>query len=131
LANLGTDPDGFTFGEATDINGLGTAVGYYRKYDGAGTSLWYRATLWRADGSVLDLNTLIDPASGWTLREAWAISDTNWVAGYGIGSSAGCWSSRGAAYLRIPLGWSCENLSGILSGGGTNAVRARARIGSS
>ena len=28
------------------------------------------AVYWRADGSVVDLNSLIDPASGWTLTVA-------------------------------------------------------------
>jgi hypothetical protein len=32
---------------------------------------------------AVDLNTLIDPASGWILTEADDISDTNWIAGIG------------------------------------------------
>jgi hypothetical protein len=32
---------------------------------------------------AVDLNTLIDPASGWTLNIASAISDTNWITGQG------------------------------------------------
>ena len=35
------------------------------------------------DAVAIDLNTLIDPASGWTLTEANGISDTNWVTGIG------------------------------------------------
>jgi hypothetical protein len=35
------------------------------------------------DNTVADLNTLIDPASGWLLTEARTISDTGWIAGMG------------------------------------------------
>jgi hypothetical protein len=41
------------------------------------------AVVWKPDGAVPDLNTLIDPSNGWVLNEAWGISDTNWVSGYG------------------------------------------------
>jgi hypothetical protein len=40
--------------------------------------------LWGADGKAINLNTLIDPAGGWTLSEARTISDTNFVAGVGL-----------------------------------------------
>jgi hypothetical protein len=39
--------------------------------------------LWNADGVAIDLNSLVDPNSGWTLNHAYAISDTNWVTGLG------------------------------------------------
>lgn len=36
------------------------------------------------DGTtMIDLNSLIDPASGWTLVAATAINDAGWIAGYG------------------------------------------------
>ena len=41
------------------------------------------AVYWNASGNVVDLNTLLDPGSGWTLNTARAISNTNWVTGIG------------------------------------------------
>ncbi|KKL84510.1 hypothetical protein LCGC14_1964030, partial [marine sediment metagenome] len=66
------------------INTSGTAVGFAYKYDGAGTFLGDRAVYWGADGVAVDLNTLIDPASGWVLEQAYAISDTDWISGVGV-----------------------------------------------
>ena len=42
------------------------------------------AVVWRNDGSSVDLNSLIDPKSGWKLLEATSISDSNWVTGVGV-----------------------------------------------
>ena len=42
------------------------------------------AVLWDLDGGTFDLNTLIDPTSGWTLTYAVDISNTNWVSGIGL-----------------------------------------------
>jgi hypothetical protein len=41
------------------------------------------AAYWDLNGKAVDLNTLIDPASGWRLTSANSISDTGWIAGYG------------------------------------------------
>src|SRR6185436_17582276 len=38
---------------------------------------------WGFDALPVDLNTLIDPASGWTLIAASAISNTGWIGGRG------------------------------------------------
>ncbi|MHC4177250.1 MAG: PEP-CTERM sorting domain-containing protein [Planctomycetota bacterium] len=39
------------------------------------------------DGSRMwDLNDLIDPESGWVLREARGINDAGWIAGWGYDS---------------------------------------------
>jgi hypothetical protein len=82
LGNLGTDPSGFTYGLARALNTAGVAVGY--AYKGTGDpNVDLHAVLWNSDGGAIDLNTLIDPAGGWTLTEADAISDTNWVTGIG------------------------------------------------
>jgi len=82
LGNLGTDATGYTRAYANAVNDAGTAVGYAEKYD-AGSSIGNRAVYWGLDGAAVDLNTLIDPASGWTLTEASAISDTDWIVGIG------------------------------------------------
>ena len=84
LGNLGTDSSGFAFSDAYSINTAGIAVGYAQKYDSNGTFLNKRAVAWGLDGVAIDLNTLIDPGSGWVnLYEVRAISDTNWVTGLG------------------------------------------------
>jgi Protein of unknown function (DUF3466) len=66
-----------TSSKAFDINNLGVAVGLTQ----AGESS--AAVYWNANGTPVDLNTLIAPASGWRLEQALAISDTGWVAGIG------------------------------------------------
>lgn len=83
LGNLGTRSDGFWFSDAFDINAAGIAVGTADKYDALNSSLGPRAVYWSLDGNAIDLNTLIDPASGWRLTSANSISDTGWIAGYG------------------------------------------------
>lgn len=39
--------------------------------------------MWSAAGAMTDLNSLIDPSSGWTLTNAIGISETNFIAGVG------------------------------------------------
>jgi hypothetical protein len=60
-----------------DINNAGIAVG--SAYDEPRP----RAAYWSLDGAAVDLNTLIDPTSGWTLTDARFISDTGWITGLG------------------------------------------------
>jgi probable HAF family extracellular repeat protein len=59
---------------ASDINNLGQVVGSARGPDGLSHAFLY------ADGAMLDLNTLIDPASGWTITDASAINDVQQIA---------------------------------------------------
>jgi hypothetical protein len=60
------------------------AVGYADKYDTTGNLLGSRAVMWGPDGLAIDLNTLIDPSSGWLdLALAFGISDDNWITGLG------------------------------------------------
>ena len=65
---------------ANAINSNGETVGYSWKTGVLGDY----AFLYN-DGLMTDLNTLIDPTSGWTLESAQAINDNGWIAGYGIG----------------------------------------------
>ncbi len=58
--------------EALGINDAGQVVG-----DSAGHAFLYH------DGTLTDLNTLLPPDSGWTLRQARAINDAAQVVGYG------------------------------------------------
>lgn len=59
---------------ANDINNLGQVVGSFRFTPGED-----HAFLWE-NGEMTDLNTLIDPASGWTVTSAAAINDVHQIA---------------------------------------------------
>jgi hypothetical protein len=64
-------------GIAKDINEAGVAVGVWE------VGSRFNAVYWNPDGTGVDLNSLIDPASGWTLNSAEDISDTGWIFGIG------------------------------------------------
>lgn len=70
---------GRTFSEAKDINEDGQIVGFATNISGSPQLAW----LWD-DGQILDLNSLIDPESGWTLLSAEAINDHGDIVGYGM-----------------------------------------------
>lgn len=83
LDDLGTTSSGFGNSQANAINSLGDTVGYSNVYSGD-TSLGFHATLWFAhQTTVIDLNTLIDPASGWVLNSAYGINDSGVIVGQG------------------------------------------------
>jgi hypothetical protein len=84
LENLGTNAAGGTETAAYALNAAGIAVGYAAKHDLAGMHLGNRAVYWGLDNQIVDLNTLIDPASGWLLTSAYNISDTGWIVGLGV-----------------------------------------------
>jgi hypothetical protein len=69
LGHRGTDASGTAY----DINNGGTIVGVSAS----------RAVAWRTNDVAVDLNNLVDPASGWMLVVAYSISDANWIMGYG------------------------------------------------
>ena len=79
LRSLGTLPGG-SFSSARAINDKGYIVGYAQAAVGEGG--WQKAFLYR-HGSMIDLNTLIDPASGWSLREANGINNSGQIAATG------------------------------------------------
>jgi len=67
------------------INNAGWAVGRASKFDSTGRFIATRAVAWGPDGVALDLNTLLDPDSGWvSLVEAGGISDSGWISGTGL-----------------------------------------------
>lgn len=72
LRNLGGLLPGYS-SIATDINNLGQIVGSAAVGDDAHAFLY-------EDGKMIDLNTLIDPASGWTISGAAAINDLQQIA---------------------------------------------------
>lgn len=69
------------------------------------------AVLWQANGTYVDLNSTINSACDWLLREARDINDDGWIVGWGF---------RGAfrrAYLLMPLNTACPgdiNLDGMV-----------------
>jgi probable HAF family extracellular repeat protein len=75
--DLGTLP-GFPKSQAMAINDRGQIVG--RVYEGTGKS--GRAILWE-NGSILDLNDLLPPNSGWTLHSAEDINTQGQITGTG------------------------------------------------
>jgi probable HAF family extracellular repeat protein len=61
---------------AADINNLGQIVGG-GNFDAVGS----RHAFLYQDGRLLDLNALVDPASGWLIEDATAINDLGQIAG--------------------------------------------------
>lgn len=81
------------------VNSAGIAVGWSTVAPQAGNE-WH-ATMWDTDNVPIDLNSLIDPNSGWVLTQANAISDTGWIAGMGLFDPDGTGSA--APYARAFL----------------------------
>ncbi len=99
LGILGTDTSGATYAQAYALNDADFAIGDSSKYDGAGTFLGDRAVYWGLDNLAIDLNTLIDPSSGWVLQRAKSISNIGWIAGTGSFDPDGAGGQ--AAYTRL------------------------------
>jgi probable HAF family extracellular repeat protein len=78
--DLGALPAKYGNSEALSINNNGQIVGYCINDTGEA-----RATLFdiSGNGSNIDLNALIDPASGWTLNYAYSINDNGVIVGNG------------------------------------------------
>jgi probable HAF family extracellular repeat protein len=76
MQDIGALP-GIGFAEAYAINNLGLIVGDSLVAEGAFHAFLYR------DGMMHDLNNLIDSTRGWTLGNAWDISDSGLIVGWG------------------------------------------------
>jgi uncharacterized membrane protein len=87
----------YSYYVAAHINDAGAIVGSASN-DSTSDS---RAIFWGPDGVAVDLNTLIDPQSGWTLTAAQGLSNTGWVVGTGTFDPDGV--GRQAAYGRLFL----------------------------
>jgi hypothetical protein len=84
LANLGTSPDGNTWGGALDVNAAGTIVGFAEKYDASGLSQGWRALRWDASDAMTELGTL-DPnrsAGAYAYNGATAMNDAGTAIGW-------------------------------------------------
>jgi hypothetical protein len=73
---------GATSATATSINEHGLIVGSETLTDKSG-NMSVHATLWH-DSALIDLNSLVDPSSGWQLTTATAINNHNQVVGTGL-----------------------------------------------
>ncbi|MGB9619530.1 MAG: PEP-CTERM sorting domain-containing protein [Armatimonadota bacterium] len=63
------------------VNALGHAVGLAIRQTTENHAILYES------GSLIDLNSLIDPGSGWVLNEARDINDKGWIVGAGVSPS--------------------------------------------
>jgi hypothetical protein len=84
FSTLRTAPNGEGTSEALAINSAGLIVGTATRYNEALDIPEFRAVYWRESKLPTDLNSLVDPASGWLLTHAYAVSDTGWIAGDGL-----------------------------------------------
>lgn len=83
LANLGTLSNGVAQTRAYAINSSNWIAGNADKIT-AGIPLGQRAVVWNPSGTIIQLDTLLNPASGWEyLERAYDITDDNWVTGSG------------------------------------------------
>ena len=80
MSDLGVFPGGHN-AVAEGINDDGKIVGMASASNGYAHAFVY------ADGAMTDLNSLIDPASAWTLEEANAIDDLDEIVGWGTNAS--------------------------------------------
>ena len=86
---------------AFGINGRGDVVGEGVTADSSGgTAPGWRALLYTDAGGLVDLNTLIDPASGWVLLAAYDINDAGQIVGRGFNNLTG----RTTAVRLSPIG---------------------------
>jgi len=90
MRNLGTLPGG-GFSSASAINDRGHIVGYALAALGSDES-WQKAWVYRF-GLMRDLNALINPALGWSLREATGINNSGQIAATGCNAGV-CFALR-------------------------------------
>ena len=101
LGNLGTHASGAAEARAVGVSAAGMAVGWADKWVG-GMNQGCRAVLWGLDGVAVNLNSMIDPTSGWTLTNARAISDNElWIAGEGLYDPDGAGPQQGYGRLWV------------------------------
>ncbi len=116
LGSLAADADSMAY----DINNLGQVVGAAETASGMHGFLY-------EDGAMVDLNTLIDPAAGWTIRDAQAINDVEQIAGTAC-KGALCYAVRLDLVSQVPEpdGWAMAGIGlGIVAVARRRQGRAR------
>lgn len=97
--------------EAYAINNLNQIVGNSYQYDPLGFPspvVNPRAFLLNysgnpsSPGSLIDLNTQIDPLLGWTLQYATDINDNGWIVGFGLRFNPNTFQDEVRGFLLIP-----------------------------
>jgi probable HAF family extracellular repeat protein len=78
MTDLGTLPGDYE-SRALNINRNKIAVGYSKKASGTRAVMWYT---WGP--TIIDLNTLLPPGSGWVLTMAYGINDLGEIVGAGL-----------------------------------------------
>jgi probable HAF family extracellular repeat protein len=81
MRDLGTL--GERWSDALGVNNKGEMVGFVKTAD----HVWPDTAVLFADSEVIDLNSMIDPASGWHLVEATGINDVGQIVGQGKNSA--------------------------------------------
>ena len=99
---------------AGSINDAGQIVGSAENSEGNYAPALFDPT---GAGKNIDLNTLVDPASGWTLLVASDINASGWIVGVGINPQG-----KFHAFLLVP-----EPGAFTLLGLGTLCLRKRSR----
>jgi uncharacterized membrane protein len=80
---------GDNYGSANAINNLGQILGFsYYGTPGTWAATPQRQVIWR-DGGVFELQSLLDPASGWTIANATAINNRGQIVGVGVRNGVG------------------------------------------
>lgn len=124
MIDLGTFGATFAASEAHDVNNLGQVVGW------AGTADDRAAAFLYEDGNLLDLNLLIDPASGWVLQDAHGINDMQQIAATGCRDGA-CFALRLDLANTVPEPGSAGLLAAGLALLGLGAGRSQSRLAQS
>ncbi len=106
---------GNVFSRAYCVNDAGTVCG---EFDRSGS---YGAFVWNESEGPLDLNNLIDPASGWELSQAFSINDAGQIVGYGYLDG----QQRGFLLTPVP---EPAGLSMLALAVGAALVRRRVRV---
>ncbi|NET13946.1 MULTISPECIES: DUF3466 family protein [unclassified Okeania] len=77
--------------EANSINDFGLIVGSSDKLINTEQEGWAkRAFIWDSLNKMQDLNDLIDPSSGWVLKEARSINNHGQIVGWGMKDKSSC-----------------------------------------
>ncbi|RUT07575.1 hypothetical protein DSM106972_018350 [Dulcicalothrix desertica PCC 7102] len=77
LGVLGISNNGDSFSSAYGINNKSQVVGTSTTNIGTSGFIW-------SDSVITDLQSLINPSSGWVIQDAWAINDNGYIVGNGV-----------------------------------------------